>query len=148
MTLSFTQHKWIEKFSHSTACAVFCFVLVFVLCSTFSHAAASDVTLAWDPNPEPDIAGYKVHYGTYSRLYNQTIDVGNWTSCIVSGLQDGKTYYISVTAYDTSGNESAYSGEITYRSAIADSSGGSTGASGGGGGGGGGCFIAAALRGL
>ena len=37
------------------------------------------VTLAWDANTEPDLAGYKIHYGTASRDYSHSIDVGNVT---------------------------------------------------------------------
>jgi len=40
----------------------------------FCPEAASDagsVRLAWDPNTEPDLAGYRVYYGTSSRAYSQ-----------------------------------------------------------------------------
>jgi hypothetical protein len=37
---------------------------------------AAVLTLAWDRNPEPDIAGYVVSYGTSSELHRQ-VDVGN-----------------------------------------------------------------------
>jgi hypothetical protein len=77
-------------------------------------AKAADVTLAWDPNQEPAVAGYKVFNGLASRNYNGTVDVGNWTSCIVSGLEPGKTYYFAAKAYDLAGNESDYSSEIAY----------------------------------
>lgn len=77
-------------------------------------ARAADVTLAWDANQEPSVAGYKVFNGLASRNYNGTVDVGNWTSCIVSGLEPGKTYYFAAKAYDTAGNESDYSSEIAY----------------------------------
>jgi len=42
--------------------------------------------------------------------------VGNKTTCTVSNLEDGKPYYFAVTAYDASGNESNYSGEVVYNS--------------------------------
>jgi hypothetical protein len=77
-------------------------------------ARAADVILAWDPNQEPTVAGYKVFNGLASRSYNGTVDVGNWTSCIVSGLEPGKTYYFAAKAYDSAGNESDYSSEIAY----------------------------------
>ena len=107
-------------------------------------ASAADVTLAWDRNPEPDIAGYKIYYGLQSRVYPYVIDVGSYTSCTISDLDEGVTYFLAATAYDTSGDESAYSGEITYpaNSTVNDSSG-----SDGGGGSGSGCFIATAAYG-
>ncbi len=74
----------------------------------------SQVTLSWDPNSEDDLAGYKLHYGTSSGGYNQVVDAGNQAFCTVSGLTSGLTYYISVTSYDSSGNESTNSNEIIY----------------------------------
>jgi len=113
---------------------------------TIQNAHAAEITLAWDQNPESDIAGYKVYYGLESGAYSNVIDIGSYTSCTISGLEEGETYFIVATAYDTSGNESAYSGEITYtvpaNGTVDDSSG-----SDGGGGGGGGCFIATAAYG-
>ncbi len=61
-------------------------------------AAAESVTIAWDANPEQDLAGYKVHIGTKPGTYTQTIDVGHVTSFTASGLSPGETYFLSVTA--------------------------------------------------
>ncbi len=87
------------------------FPLLFVLPET---AKAANVTMAWDSNQEPTLAGYKVFNGLASRNYNGTVDVGNSTSCIVSGLVPGTTYYFAAKAYDTAGNESDFSGEIAF----------------------------------
>lgn len=74
---------------------------------------AAQVTLAWDPpNLEPDIAGYKIYYGTASRDYGWVIDVGNATTFTVSDLSDGVSYYFTTTAYDTTNLESPYSNEV------------------------------------
>ncbi|MGD8522671.1 MAG: fibronectin type III domain-containing protein, partial [Desulfobacterales bacterium] len=81
---------------------------------------SAQVTLAWDPNQEPDVAGYKIHYGTYSRTYQHTVDVKNFTSCTISGLEEGKTYFFAATAYDTNGNQSGYSTEAMYTVPIPD----------------------------
>jgi len=74
---------------------------------------AGNVMLTWKAGPEPDIAGYWAYYGTSERVYGPPIPVGNVTSYIISGLDEGKTYYFSVTAVDTSENESGYSVERT-----------------------------------
>ena len=67
-------------------------------------ARAADVTVAWDPNTEPTVAGYKVVYGLSSRNYTYTVDVGISTSlAIPSGLQPGTTYYFAALAYDATG---------------------------------------------
>jgi hypothetical protein len=39
---------------------------VAILSYPLSPSYALDVTLAWDANTEPDLAGYAIHYGTES----------------------------------------------------------------------------------
>ena len=77
------------------------------------NSLASYLTLAWDPNTEPDLSGYQVYYGTASGEYVDSIDVGNITTYRLDDLLDGVTYFIAVTAYDTSGNESDFSNEVS-----------------------------------
>jgi hypothetical protein len=95
-----------------------CFLLIallFALCAMPLPAAnAAQVTLAWDKNPESDIAGYKIHYGTVSGSYDYSVDVGNFTSCTISGLTEGTTYYFAATAYNTSNIKSSFSLELAY----------------------------------
>jgi hypothetical protein len=74
--------------------------------------SAAQIRLAWDPNTDADLAGYKVYYGTASEIYGLSIDVGNVTTCTVLGLTQGVTYYFAVTAYDSSDSESGYSNEV------------------------------------
>lgn len=93
-------------------CALFFFLtLVFFLSS---HVQSAQVTLQWDPNPEADLAGYRVYYGTSSGNYSRSLDVGNTTTCTVSNLQDGIPYYFAATAYDTTFAESEFSSEVVY----------------------------------
>ncbi len=73
-----------------------------------------NVTLAWDPNTEPDLAGYNFYWGYTSRDYAFSADVGNVTQYTVTGLIPGITYYFAVTAYDTEDLESDYSDEVVY----------------------------------
>jgi fibronectin type 3 domain-containing protein len=86
-----------------------------LVCALFtpSLAFAGEVTLAWDPNTEPDLAGYRVYYGFGSRNYDQVLDVGNCTSCQVTGLEQGRTYYFAATAVNTANMESAFSNEVS-----------------------------------
>jgi hypothetical protein len=77
-------------------------------------ASVTQATLEWDPNSEPDLAGYKLHYGLASRSYETTIDVGNQTTYTITDFEVGQTYYISATAYNTSGLESGYSNEVIF----------------------------------
>jgi|GEM_PF-4704807 len=86
-----------------------------MLVGVCAWARADDwVTLAWDPNSEPDLGGYIVYYGVRSRLYTNAINVGNVTTNTVTGLVEGVLYYFAVTAYNTHGLESDYSDEVTY----------------------------------
>ena len=77
-------------------------------------AYASQVTLGWEPNTEPDLAGYKIYYGNSSRNYTRITDVKDKTaaSCIITGLTEGQIYYFAATAYNTSVVESNYSAEV------------------------------------
>ena len=87
-------------------------IFSYLLC--IPHANAASVTLAWDPNGEPDIAGYRLYYGKASGTYESAIDVGNQTTFNISDLEDGKAYYFVVTAYDILGRESDFSSELRY----------------------------------
>jgi hypothetical protein len=87
----------------------------FVMCALGLHAAP---TLQWDPNPEPDIAGYKVYIGTLSGQYSRSVDVGPLTSYLLAGLNAGETHYLAVTAYTSAGIESPFSDEVIYTPAI------------------------------
>lgn len=72
------------------------------------------VTVAWDPNPEPTVIGYRAYYGVASRVYTNIVDVGNTTSVTLSGLAEGTRYYFAITAYDILGLESDFSDELSY----------------------------------
>jgi len=126
---------------------VFLLTILSVLPFFIPTAQAAEITLAWNRNSESDIAGYIVYHGYRSRYYTESIDVGNWPSATISGLVDGETYYLCVTAYDSQRNESDFSDEINYTVP----EGASTGDSGSSGetatGGGGRCFIATAAYG-
>jgi hypothetical protein len=72
------------------------------------------VTLSWIPNPEPDIAGYRVYYRATAGDSSEVTDVGNTTTFTVSNLVDGVTYVFSVTAYNSASLESQPSAEVSY----------------------------------
>ena len=93
-------------------------VIVFYVLG-LSNAHSAQVTLAWNPNTEPTLAGYKVYYGTASGSYQTHLDVGLNATYTVTNLQDGGTYYFAVTAYDSSANESGYSNEVSYTASLA-----------------------------
>lgn len=89
------------------------------------HSAwAGSATVTWNANTEPDIAGYKIYYGTSPRTgtdpkvctlcgYTANVNAGNVLTRTFNSLTDGQTHYFSVSAYDTSGNESVFSAEVS-----------------------------------
>ena len=81
--------------------------------STSPSSSSTTATISWSLNAEPDLAGYKLYMGTASGVYSSTTPVGKVTSYTISNLGVGTTYYFAVTAYDTSGNESAISHEVS-----------------------------------
>src|SRR3990170_1669525 len=95
--------------------------IVFILTLGITTPAhAGEAVLTWDPpttntdgTPLTDLAGYKIHYGTTSGNYTTVIDVGNVTTYTVTNLTNNVTYYFATTAYDSSGNESGYSNEVS-----------------------------------
>ncbi len=78
------------------------------------EASAADATLAWNPNQESDLAGYKIHYGTASYAYQNVLDIGKKVTHTLTGLEEGKTYYFALTAYNSSGLSSGFSNEVSY----------------------------------
>ena len=85
--------------------------LAILICAA-GRTQGQSVVLAWDPSY--NAAGYRLYSGTISGVSTQTIDVGNTTSTLVSNLILGQTYFFAVTAYNTTGQESALSNEISY----------------------------------
>ena len=88
-------------------------VLVLFLSLASQAGATGSVTLHWDQNVEPDIAGYHLFYGVTSGSYTDEMDVGNTTTATVPGLADGGTYFFVVTAYNTVTMESPPSNEVS-----------------------------------
>jgi hypothetical protein len=78
--------------------------------------STGSMTLTWAANREPDLAGYKIYVGTASGTYSFTGSpflTGTVTSYTMSNLPRGETYYFAVSAYDSAGNESVLSAEVS-----------------------------------
>jgi hypothetical protein len=59
------------------------------------------------------VPGHKVYYGTTPERYGPGIHVGNVTTYSLTGLIKGKKYYVAVTMYNKSGQESRFSNEVS-----------------------------------
>jgi hypothetical protein len=138
-------------------------ILLGMLLSTSAYAV--DVTLAWDPNTEPDLDGYTVYYSVDSAgppydyvgdlPLDQLPDPDN-PQVTLTELDKFVNYHFAVTAYDTEGNESNFSSSLCiYIDDVVQECEPADGldamATGGGGGGssnGGACFIGSAGEGV
>jgi uncharacterized repeat protein (TIGR01451 family) len=88
------------------------FVLLLILFGGTVEAATGSVTVAWDPNPEPTVAGYTLYFGLAPGVYDDSVDVGNVTTWTQDGLTVGQTYYFALSAYDASLGRSPLSREV------------------------------------
>jgi hypothetical protein len=99
-------------FTRTLAAAVCALFLKCALAAT-AVAAPRSVTVIWDANSEPDIVGYRLFYGTQSRVYTNQVDVPG-PMAVASHLAEGETYYFAAVAYNIDGLESELSDEISY----------------------------------
>ncbi len=71
-------------------------------------------SIQWEAVSDDDLKGYLLFIGTESGHYSDTVDVGNRIEYELTNLEDGKTYYFAIKAYDNWGNLSDFSPEIVY----------------------------------
>lgn len=72
--------------------------------------------LSWTLGTDTNLAGYKVYIGTASGTYNypgSPFSLGKVNTYAISNLPIGQTYFFAVSAFDTSGNNSAMSSEVS-----------------------------------
>lgn len=103
------------------------FALLFILISVsvvFSLPTKQKKVLYWDApttnvdgSPLTDLAGYKIYWSTTSGGYTDanSKDVGNVLTISTQNVTGSSTtvYYFVATAYDTAGNESDFSNEVS-----------------------------------
>jgi len=80
------------------------------------HAAyAISATLSWTPNSEPDLAGYRAFVREKGQGYDYANPAfqGTETTCKIDNLDETKTYYFILRAFDTEGYESGNSNEVS-----------------------------------
>jgi hypothetical protein len=102
--------RWLDKIE---ALGVAVWVLG-ILALGASSILQRSITLAWDPSTDPSVAGYRLYVGSVSGVYTTVINAGSATTATVPGLTVGATYYFAVTAYNSLGVDSPFSGEIEY----------------------------------
>jgi hypothetical protein len=73
-----------------------------------------DLSISWNPNPESDVAGYKVSWGYSAGNYGTTVDVGNQTNYGFVPPDPTKQYHFGIRAYDSAGLQSPYSSDVVW----------------------------------
>ncbi len=95
--------KWMGVFAVTSA----------LLLSSVISGYSAQATLSWDAVNDAGVAGYKLHYGKVPGVYTNSVDTGKTTSVTVNDLAEGETYYFASTAYDSKGNQSGDSNEVS-----------------------------------
>ena len=98
----------------TTLAKTFAGLMVALLTLASVAQAAQTITLAWQPSPDQNVAGYRLYFGLSAGELTNSFDLGNVTSKEVSGLEDGQTYFFHVRAYNDLGVESDPSNELSY----------------------------------
>lgn len=82
-------------------------------------ASASDgdekITVSWAASPESDFAKYYFYVGTSENPTTKydSLSTQSATSHDITGLTNGTTYYVRMTAIDVNGNESEFSDNVS-----------------------------------
>ena len=85
-------------------------VTVTVECTSLAWEAPASNT---DGTELTDLAGYNLYYGTEPGQYSQVRSVRDPSQTELELPVEPGTYYLAMTAYDMTGNESELSNEIT-----------------------------------
>ncbi len=102
------------------ACSTSLVVFLLLVCILITNSYAASITLKWNRNQEPDIAGYQIFWGTKSRQYSNRITISDTARTPVSrnytinGLKEGVTYYFALKAVDLAGQLSPFSQEVVH----------------------------------
>jgi CxxC motif-containing protein (DUF1111 family) len=73
------------------------------IASGFTNA----IGLSWTASATPGVTGYRILYGTNNENLDNSMDVGNVNSAVVSNLTPGQNYYLAVIALTASQSSSA-----------------------------------------
>ncbi len=98
----------------ATTAAACLTVVLLIAAATHPALTAATVDLSWNANPEPDIAGYRVSYGTTPGIFPNSIQVGKTTTASVTGLAEGATYYFVVAAINQADQQGAASDAVSH----------------------------------
>jgi len=86
----------------------FLLTLSFAFIILTDTSAATQASFRWEPNTEPDLAGYRIFHREQDQSYNYADPIweGTDTSCTIYDLDESKTYFFVARAFDNEGYES------------------------------------------
>jgi F5/8 type C domain len=88
-----------------------------------SSMLAREVTLAWAPAHDPNLAGYRLYYGYVQGRYEGVLDVGKTTTYTLTDLAEGQAHYFALAAYDVRGDEGELTQEVVHNGRPTDQEG-------------------------
>jgi hypothetical protein len=88
-------------------------LILLLLLSTSAFGQNTEIMLGWNPNREPDLAGYKLLIGTQPGVFDREFE-GTAVTRTVS-LPIGVMHYACVIAINTSGVASEPSNELAFQ---------------------------------
>lgn len=77
----------------------------------FTTTGDEQVSVAWYPNSEQDLAGYRVWRGNDGTNFDELLTETVASRYVDTDVRNGRTYFYAVSAYDFDGNESELSPE-------------------------------------
>ena len=83
-----------------------------VAIETSPVAQSASIKLSWDKSPSAAVTGYRILYGPQSKVYIDSMPVGNESTALLRNLKKKTKYYIVAVAVDAKGNQSPPSNEI------------------------------------
>jgi hypothetical protein len=83
-----------------------------------SSVLAAEVTIAWDPAQDPNLARYRLDDGYAGWSDEGILDVGMETTYTFTDLEEGQPYYFTLVAYDIRGEESELSREVEHNGPV------------------------------
>ena len=95
---------------------------LFISATGSAFGGTQTIWLGWDVPPAAEnVVEYHVFFGTQSgHCTNEDVSY-NYDGDLISGLEEGKTYYFAVLAVDADGHRSLRSAEIAYTVPVPES---------------------------
>ena len=84
--------------------------------------STNSIDVAWTASASPGITNYRMFYGDASGITTNTVDLGNVSSTVISGLTSGVTYFVSLIAISPNGQSQA--SDATIQVQVSTNSGG------------------------